>query len=414
MNYILRRETLMNAYPNGSIVFIYSNIAPMRSQDESYPFSVNRNFYYFTGIERENMTLMIQKDYQGKISTSLFIEPYDELQAKWVGGRMKPKEAKEVSQVDIICNQNDFSETIVRIFGNNRNENNFTIGLDLWKHTDKQAPTRAHEMANYCQNNFPAAQIIDINAQCTKLRLIKDSDEIEMMKVAQKTTKIAIEAMMKHACSGVNEMEMEAVFNYALMKQGVRKTAFPTIAAGGKNATTLHYVENNQIVQEGELLLCDLGSQHRNYCADITRTFPINGKFSERQKQIYNIVLQGQQLVIEAATPGKTLKDLNDILKAHYQKSLKEIGLLENNMVEDYYFHSVSHMLGLDTHDVDFRGQTTLQPGMVITVEPGLYIEAEGLGIRIEDDVLITEGACINLSQDILKSVDEIEAFMKK
>ena len=161
------------------------------------------------------------------------------------------------------------------------------------------------------------------------------------------------------------------------------------------------------------MVLCDLGATYDNYCGDITRTIPVNGKYTERQKEIYNCVLNGQQVVIDNAVKGKTLRELNDILISYYEKELPKINL--HKPVSTYYFHGVSHMLGLDTHDVDLkRGSTILDKGMVITVEPGLYIEDESIGIRIEDDILITDDKPIVLSKDIIKSIEDIENYMNK
>ena len=163
------------------------------------------------------------------------------------------------------------------------------------------------------------------------------------------------------------------------------------------------------------MVLVDLGSAQEHYCADISRTFPINGKFTERQKEVYNVVLAVQQLVIDNARPGMTYTDLNDMVIKFYEQELPKIGLLKDGKtVRDYYYHGVSHSLGMDCHDVTTPATKTLKPGMVITVEPGLYIAEEGIGVRIEDDIIITEEKAINLSQDILKTVEDIEALMAK
>jgi Xaa-Pro aminopeptidase len=166
-------------------------------------------------------------------------------------------------------------------------------------------------------------------------------------------------------------------------------------------------------VEDGQLVLIDLGSAHKHYCADISRTFPVGGKFSDRQKQLYNTVLEAQNIVIANAKPGLTTRDLNQMVIDFYETKLDELGLrVEGRGVRDYYYHGVSHSLGLDTHDICTERERTLQPGMVITVEPGLYIEAEGIGIRIENDVLITEDGCIDLSADIPRTVADIEKIM--
>lgn len=234
------------------------------------------------------------------------------------------------------------------------------------------------------------------------------------MRQAQEATITAVKVMMRHCAPGINETELEGVFDFALMKQGVREHAFPTICASGANATILHYSRNNELIEDGDLVLCDLGGAIGHYCADITRTYPANGRFTQRQKQIYDIVLEGQRRVIAAIRPGRTLRQLNQVLVDFYGEQLAAIGLLEQGMtVRDYYFHSVSHHLGLDTYDVNIAN-LPLAAGMVITVEPGLYLEAEGIGIRIEDDILVSETGAVNLSEKLPHTTEEIETFMNK
>jgi len=199
------------------------------------------------------------------------------------------------------------------------------------------------------------------------------------------------------------------------MKQGVREHALPSIVAGGERATTLHYGENCCAVEDGQMVLIDLGAAVGHYCADISRTFPVNGKFTERQKEIYNAVLEAQKIVIKNAKPGLSMRDLNQMVVDYYETRLDDLGLrTEGKTVRDYYYHSVSHSLGLDTHDICTERERILKPGMVITVEPGMYIAEEGIGVRIENDVLITEDGCIDLSEGILRTVEDIEALMAK
>lgn len=210
------------------------------------------------------------------------------------------------------------------------------------------------------------------------------------------------------------EYQIESYFDFALKQHGVKDFAFKTIAASGKNATVLHYSDNNSKTEDGDLILFDVGAQYEYYNGDISRTFPVNGKFTDRQKTIYNIVLEGQQIVIDRAKAGIEFKSLNCILKDYYAKALSKIGLISNDEeVSKYYYHGVSHLLGLETHDVGRHNEGLLKSGMVMTVEPGLYIAEEGIGIRIEDNILIEDNGCRVLSKDIIKTVEDIEDFMK-
>ncbi|MBQ4090517.1 MAG: aminopeptidase P N-terminal domain-containing protein [Clostridia bacterium] len=413
--YKSRRAKLLEGKQSPCMVCIFSGSAPMRSMDEAYPFSVDRNFYYLTGIEKENMILVLRKTYSGDVVESLYIEPYDELLAKWVGPRMKSDEATAISGVQSVRDIGNFDSDLNGIIESSRGLGKFHVYLDLWRYNKDQADTPAHKLAAKLQQRYPAVGIEEINGDMAAMRTIKSEDEIALMRKAQETTRIAIEAMMKHAYPGVNESELEGAFDFALLKQGVRRHAFSSIVAGGPRATTLHYSENNCIVEDGQMVLIDLGSAEKNYCADISRTFPVNGKFSPRQKEIYNTVLEAQRIVIENAKPGVTTRQLNQMVIDYYETRLDDLGLrVDGKTVRDYYYHGVSHHLGLDTHDICTERERILQPGMVITVEPGMYIEAEGIGVRIENDVMITEDGCIDLSCDIPKTVEEIEAIMAK
>lgn len=413
--YMTRRKQLLQDKQGPCMVCIFSGNAPMRSADESYPFSVDRNFYYLTGIDRENMVLVIDKDEAGVIREAIFIEPYDEELAKWVGGRMKADEVTQISGIESVSDVANFSGWITDYLRRYRGLGKIRMYLDLWRYEEKQVDTQAHQFAAWLQKRYPAVEIDEIYGELAGMRAVKDEKELELMRRAQETTRVAIEAMMRHARPGMNETEIEGAFDFALMQQGCREHAFPTIAAGGPRATTLHYSSNNCVVEDGQMVLVDLGSAEKHYCADISRTFPVNGKFTERQKEIYNMVLEAQHIVEKAAKPGMSMGDLNRLVVEYYESRLDDLGLRKDGKgVRDYYYHSVTHSLGLDTHDVGTLHEYTLRPGMVITNEPGFYIEEEGIGVRIEDDLLITEDGAVNLSTAIPKTVEEVEAIMAR
>lgn len=414
-SYIARRNKLMENKQGPCIVCVFSGAAPMKSLDASYPFFVDRNFYYLTGIERENMILMLRKNHLGEVSETLYIEPYDEVLAKWVGGRMRADEATAISGIQSVTDISNFTATLNSIIESSRGTGKMHVYLDLWRHREDQPDTPAHTLATRLQQRYPAVGIEDYFGDMVAMRIIKSEEELVLMRKAQHTTCNAILAMLKHAQPEMNERELEGAFDFSLKKQGVRDHAFTSIVAGGGRATTLHYDSNDQIVHDGELVLIDLGAAEGNYSADISRTFPINGKFTERQKQIYNTVLDAQRIVMANAKPGVTTGELNQMVVDYYESRLDDLGLRKDGKgVRDYYYHGVSHSLGLDTHDISMGRNVVLQPGMVITVEPGMYIEEEGIGVRIENDVLITEDGIIDLSAEIPKTVEEIEAAMAK
>lgn len=401
--YSKRRERLIKDLGNNSIAIFLSN------DNISGPdvFNVNRNFYYLTGIDNKDMALVLENR-NNQITAKIFIMPYDELMAKWVGGRMLASEVSAICEIEDIENYDSLSTYLDLQLDRYRGEG-VKVYFDFYKRED--AKTLAVNLATKLKDNNPWIEVKDVFPYIANLRLVKDEYEITCLKQAINITRTGIEAMMKAVKPGINEMVMEGIFNFALAKNLCNETSFKTICASGKRATILHYANNNQICEDGDLLLTDLGATYRHYCGDITRTYPVNGKFSERQKEIYNIVLTAQRLVQENAKPGVKLKDLNNLVIKYYEMELPKHGLTKP--VSEYYYHGVSHHIGLDVHDLDGGLGQTLQAGNVISNEPGLYIEDENIGIRIEDDLLITGTGCQNLSSGIVKKVEDIEKLMR-
>ena len=407
--YSNRRQKAIKSLANNSAVLIFSGRAPQKSEDETYDFSVNRNFYYLTGLDKEDMALLMY-NIDGVTKEIMFILPFDEQLARWVGGRLSSDKVREISEVNDVREYEQLDSTISLIMNNMRKDNNFIFYFDLWQYNMKQNPSEGSLYARKLQNTYPAIVIKDIYPILTKLRLIKDEYEISCIRKAIHTTNMGILQMMRTSKPGINEMTMNGVFDFVLRQSMCKETAFKTIAASGARATILHYSDNDQIMKDGEMFLCDLGATYNYYKADISRTFPVNGKFTERQKELYQIVLNAQKIVEDNARVGIKIKDLNQMVIDYYKTELPKHGLSKD--VSEYYFHSCSHHLGLDTHDVDGGLGATLEAGMVITNEPGLYIEDEKIGIRIEDDLLITETGVEVLSSKIIKEVDEIEKMM--
>ena len=404
------RQKLGDVISNNSIAIFFAGQAPYKSADETYPFTPNRNFYYLTGIDEEKV-IMVMVNINGEVSEMLFIQENDPVMAKWVGETISEVEAKEVSDIEDIRLLKDFESTIAGYFDRFSMNNVF---LDLERQEFNIPRTPSQNFAGEIMQRYPYIKVKNIYHDIALLRTIKREEEIELIKKAIDITYDGIKEIWSNAKSGMKEYEIEAYFNYILKKNGVKDFAFPTIAATGKNATILHYVDNNTTTEDGELMLLDLGAQYKYYNGDISRTFPINGKFTERQKEVYNIVLEANETVMKAVKPGVTTGELQDITKRVLAEGCKRIGLIkEDSELNKYYYHGVAHPLGLDTHDVGPRN-VELKPGMIITDEPGLYIEEEGIGVRIEDDILVTEDGYINLSAHIIKSVEDIEAFMSK
>jgi len=408
--FTINRQKLGEVIPSNSMAIFFAGQAPYKSADETYPFTPNRNFYYLTGIDEEKI-IMMMVNINGKISEILFIQESDPVMAKWVGKTISEDEAKEVSGIEDIRFLKDFETTVASYFDRFNMQNMY---LDLERQEFNIMKTSSQDFAKDLVERYPYIRIKNIYHDIALLRTIKREEEIELIKEAIDITYDGIKEMWSNVKPGMKEYEVEAYFNYVLKKNGVKDFAFPTIAATGKNATILHYVDNDTTTEDGDLMLLDLGAQYKYYNGDISRTFPINGKFTERQKEVYNIVLEANETVMKAVKPGVTTSELQDITKRVLANGCKKIGLIKDDSeLDKYYFHSVAHPLGLDTHDVGPRN-IELKPGMIITDEPGLYIEEEGIGVRIEDDILVTEDGYANLSAHIIKSVEDIEEFMSK
>lgn len=407
--YVSNRAKLMEGVEDNSAVIIFAGTAPHMSADAHYNHVPNRNFLYLTGIDRENVILLITKA-KGKVEETLFIEKSDPVMAKWVGERISKEEAGKLSGISKIAYIDNFNDSISMLgFANFEN-----MYLDLERRGWDSMQSVSQLFAKEVGEKYPSFRVRNIYNAIRDLRVIKSKEELEDMKKAIDITEEGIKSMMKNAKPGMMEYEIEAYFDFELMRRGVRQHAFNTIAASGVNGTILHYVENNCKTGENDLILCDLGAQYNYYCADITRTFPVSGKFTDRQKAVYNVVLKALEETTKAIKPGVPFVDLNEVCKKVLIDGCKELGLIkEDSEISKYYYHGVSHYLGLDTHDVGTRN-VNLTPGMVLTVEPGLYIEEEKIGIRIEDDVVVTESGHDVLSMNILRTVEEIENLMKK
>lgn len=405
------REKLFGRIEMYSVAVIFAGRAPYKRGDEKYPFSPDRNFYYLTGIDREDCILFLAKTRAG-VQETLYIPRDNGDMAKWVGANMTAEEAARISGVETIAWIDEFAGDFASYLFKNGIKK---LWLDMENREWDDALSPSLAFAKKIREQAPHVVLGNLYPDFSEMRLIKEDWELERMRKAMDITRLGIEEMMKTARPGSMEYEMEAAFDYILKKNGVKDKAFGTIVAGGKRGTILHYDKNDQPVQEGELLLVDVGAQWQWYAGDITRTFPVSGKFTERQKLVYNIVLEGQRRVIEAIRPGVPFASLNELLKDYYFHALKEIGLAEEKEdVAKYYYHGVSHYLGAETHDIGRYIDRSLQPGMVLTVEPGLYIEEWEIGIRIEDDVLVTEEGCEVMTSAMIKTVEEIEAFMEK
>lgn len=410
-NYLNNRKKLYDKIPDNSLVVLYSGALKQSSADESYPFRVNTNFYYLTGIDQDNAYLVCTK-VRGEIEEHLFIYENDPIKVKWIGAYLYPNEASEISGIDNIHFVKEFDAFLLKQAKRKGIKN---ICLDLEKTGfDGQVDfgkVLKDKVNAYCFDK----KIVDIYQTITLIRGIKEAYEIEIYQKAVDTTKLALEEVMKELPKLEYEYEVQGLFEYQIKKISNAGVSFETIAASGKNAAILHYHANNEKLEGRNMILLDLGAEVGKYHADITRTYPIKGKYGELERKIYESVLACNKHIISIIKPGVTILDLQKETILFLQEECLKHGLIQNKEdIKYHYFHGISHHIGLDTHDPHPRYSGTLVPGMIISVEPGLYFEDLGIGVRIEDDILVSENGCINLSKDIIKEVDEIEAFMAK
>ncbi len=414
----INRKNLMEQMPNNSLVVLFAGVPIPKTADQFYPFLVNKNFFYLTGITEQNIVLVMQKSNDVTTET-IYVERTTEHIRQWEGERFSKEEALEASGVENQAYLDELDANLSRILHGNKIE---YLCLDLERRSINYSNNYSLTFSKEMTEKYPYLQVKNIYNEICELRVLKSSEEIKDMKKANEITRIALESMMNNLAPNVNEAQMESRFLFEIRNQGSKRNSFNTISAGGQNATVLHYGKNNTPLKDGDLVLFDLGCEWNEYASDISRTYPVNGKFTDRQKQIYNIVLNTQNEIIEMIKPGVPFSDLHAKARESLAKQCLEIGLIkEEAEIVKYYYHGIGHYIGLDVHDVGSygagagrSGSRKLEAGMVLTVEPGLYISEEGIGIRIEDDIVVTETGYENLSKDIIKTVEDIENFMSK
>jgi len=405
--FIERRNKLLKEVKDNSLIILFAGSSPIKSGDENYRYTPNRNFYYLTGIDEENDIIILLKS--NKNDELFFNNELPEEKAKWVGQSYLANYIKEVSGFSFVEHVSNFDTIFNPLLQKYKIEN---IYLDLeYESEDDYRP--ANIFKKRLQEKYNNLNIINCYSLLAKLRMVKDIDEVNEIKNAIHITKLGLDKVIKDIKPQEKESHLANLFGYEIFENGASDYAFDTIAASNINSCTLHYSENNCILKDKGVILFDLGAESNYYKADISRTYPITGIFSPRETTIYNIVLGAQNLIFKSAKPGLTIKQLNELVVKYYEVELNKIGLLKNDeTVRKYYFHSVSHHLGLDTHDATVF-DLPLEEGNVITVEPGLYIEEEEIGIRIEDDILITKDGCEILSKEIPSRIKDIEELMK-
>ena len=412
--YIDNRKRFLAQLEENAVAFFHSGVAPVKSNDQDmHPFAVNRNFYYLTGIEEQNVWLVLTKTAAGTGET-LFIAQPDEFLIKWNGEMITAEQASQRSGIALssVRYMQDMDRLVAGMIYNGRvlTGPSTKAYFSFDRLSMQAAPTASEVLARQLQEKYPALEIRNGAPLVYHLRAIKSPEEVALLRRAGQVTIQALKAMMASARPGEYEYQWQADYEHYVARNGMRN-AFTTIAASGANATMLHYHDNNCIAREGDLLLLDLGAECGYYSADVTRTIPIGGKFSPRQRELWGIVREAMDVARDKMRPGVSIREPQQAVIDFYKKALRAAKLItDDSEIGKFYYHGVSHSLGLDTHDPCDR--TVYEPGMVITCEPGLYVAQEGIGIRLENDILITEDGSEDLIGGELLDAAAIEALM--
>ena len=428
--YALRRKRLMSEMAPDSVAIIPAAREVTRSRDTAYPFRQNSDFYYLTGFqEPDAVLLLLPGRRQGQVL--MFCRDRDPERELWDGYREGPEGVVQRFGMNDAYPISDLDEIAPGLI-EGRSTIYYSMGHDDL--VDRQVLGWVNHIRTKVRTGAkPPGDISDLAFILHEHRLIKSDSELRIMQRAADISSEAHCRAMRECRSGRFEYHLESSIQHSFAEKGARFPAYNSIVGSGKNACCLHYTENDAKMADGDLVLIDAGCEYHGYAADITRTFPINGRFSPEQRAIYNVVLKSQLAAIAATKPGKKWNHPHDVTVKVITQGLIDLGLLSGNLNDliesgaytDFYMHRAGHWLGLDVHDVgDYRinGKwRPLEPGMVLTIEPGIYVAADnmtvdpkwrGIGVRIEDDVVVTESGCHVLTSGVPKDADEIEALM--
>jgi len=412
------RKRLIEKLLPESLVVLAGNEHMPWSGDQDYPFRQNSDFYYLTGIDEENAVLCLCPHHpDANLREVLFVQEADPTMVIWYGKRVSREEASEISGIKTVKWVADYKATLRDMAQQSRT---IYMGLNEYLKYSTNTYDANRRMVNEVKNLFPLHQYERLSPLTTELRLCKSAEEISMIGKAIDITKEAFLRVLKTTKPGMMEYEVEAEMTHEFIRRGASGHAYSPIVAGGENACVLHYITNDSPLKDGDLLLLDFGANYGNYASDCSRTIPVNGKFTTRQKQCYNAVLDVLKEAKKILVPGTTIENTNKQIALMLEQKMIELGLFSADDVKNntgspplyfkYYMHGASHFMGLDVHDVGLRTMT-LKKGMVLTCEPGIYIQEEGIGIRIENDIMVDDDP-IDLMTEIPFEADEIEKLM--
>ena len=406
--YIENRRKLAAHMAENDAMLFFSGEPVRKTADENYQFFANRSFLYLTGIRQEGSALLLQKK-GDLVSECLFVTRPDFEQEIWTGRRLTEAELRELSGVEGLEDANDMNRILDELLSS---QTVMTLWLCLDSHATERSFDLEREFARQIRERHPHVMIKNSYPLLAALRTIKAPEEIDAIRKAMQITEAGIRRMMRAARPGVMEYELEAEFNHELAARGQRRTAFPSIIAGGERIFYLHYTTLTSPLADGELILTDVGAAYDEYCTDISRVFPASGRFDERQSQLYRVAYEANRAVMEQVRPGVFFPQLNRTCREVSFEGLKALGLIQDFAdIRKYVWHGVAHHVGLDTHDVGVYDQPMAE-NMVFTVDAGIYVREWGIGLRVEDNVLVTASGCENLSAAIPATIEEIQSLM--
>ena len=418
--FVKNRKKFTSRMKSSSIAVFNSNDIYPISADSVFPFQQHRDIFYLTGIDQEeSILLLFPNAYEEKHKEILFLKETNEHIAIWEGKKLSKEQAFECSGIETVYWLDDFRSVFYQLMTQcefiyfNTNEH--------YRQSSK-TETREDRFIKWCKNKYPVHQCLKSNTILQSIRSVKEPEELELMKQACCITEKGFRRILDFVKPGVFEFEIEAEYICEFIRNRSRGFAYSPIIASGSNANILHYIENNRQCREGELLLMDVAAEYANYSSDMTRTIPVSGVFSDRQKQIYEAVLCVKKEATKLLVPGTLWKEYHIEVGKIMTDQLLNIGLLDKADVQNeskdrpaykkYFMHGTSHHIGLDTHDYGLLNNP-MKANMVFTVEPGIYIPKENLGIRLEDNVVVQEnGNPINLMENIPIETEEIENLM--
>ena len=408
--YRSNRQRFYEHMESGSVLVLFSGREIRKTSDEFYPFFAERNFVYLTGLSCKEAVLVAVKD-GTHVSERLYILPPDMMAERWTGRRVKPAEAERISGVQDIRFADVFDMDIRGLL---TSETVGKVYLDCYLHASDDITRLSHGFAGFLKAEHPNVHIGDASLILRRLRTVKSPEEIVALREAEKKTKSAILAMMKASRPGMYEYQYKAEFDRALGQFGPEGPGFPPIISAGSNNFCIHYYSYTGQAHDGDMILNDVGAQHNHMITDVSRGWPCNGRFTEKQKLLYECALATSDYMFSIIKPGMPMEEVDATIKRYNFERLKDAGVLTSfDEIGKVMWHGGSHHIGYDVHDFVQRPEI-LTPNMAFCVDVGIYHEEWGIGFRLEDNCLVTESGCENLSRDIPRTVYDLEAVMRK